>query len=493
MMKKMKLLNLITLLLIFTSCEVFNGSDSNDNDDDRRENTSSTELEVSEVEMPEDRTYSKDATLKFKLVFEEDIEVKGDPRLQIRLDNDVIVYAEYVSGANTSEIDFEYVVKEEDEDLNDGIKVEMINIVSGNLKAKSGKSVKTSINGKNGSLDNLIVIDGDLSSPDEIKKEDIAVAPTKLATKLEIVWKKPESDSEIKEYIVQYKKETEEKYKTMIIKKVDDLLKTSASIDVTANVDYEVRVTGVSASMGAYSEVKADVRPLDISGMNPIAWLDANDPMNDGSRLLDNEKVAEVKNKFGTATAATQDEVENQPTYELNAIGGMPALKFEGNSSMEGTFLRLDGQAYTIMMVSKIDAENSSTRQAFLELYSENGTPEDKDDDIRSYFFTYGLNKPSNDYSLDDTQFNILTAIDAGTESSLSQNDVLVYENESNAQGSTAFTGNGSYVIGDDSTGDDNLDGSIAELMIFDKELSESDRDKLELYLNVKYSLEDQD
>ena len=53
----------------------------------------------------------------------------------------------------------------------------------------------------------------------------------------------------------------------------------------------------------------------------------------------------------------------------------------------------------------------------------------------------------------------------------------------------TNFVGTGNYFLGDDSTGDNRLNGFIGEILIFDSALSTSDIQSIENYLNTKWGL----
>ncbi len=130
----------------------------------------------------------------------------------------------------------------------------------------------------------------------------------------------------------------------------------------------------------------------------------------------------------------------------------------------------------------------NTSRKAFFEFY-QTGSPNSGSDSRRGFFFTYGFGVASVNYYLDDTDFNIWVAKDNGTQSSLWENGSEVYTEVSNYFGRTDFMGSGQYVLGDDQTGGDKLNGYIGEFLVFDEDLSDEDLIKITNYLQNKWGI----
>lgn len=77
---------------------------------------------------------------------------------------------------------------------------------------------------------------------------------------------------------------------------------------------------------------------------------------------------------------------------------------------------------------------------------------------------------PAVNYNLDNSPFNVWSAYDDGYHSTLWENGINKYTATNNHFGQTDFLGNGVYVLGDDQTGGDRLDGWIGEFLVFDKQ-----------------------
>lgn len=206
----------------------------------------------------------------------------------------------------------------------------------------------------------------------------------------------------------------------------------------------------------------------------------STDITNGGSEPSNGDKIGNWADLTGAATDATESNTANQPTYETNVQNGLPAVKFDGTQAkgLEGTFVRTNNAGLTIILVGKF---NNTARRAFFEFYRVGGG-------ARGFFFTYGY-QASSSQGLDNTQFNVWSAYDTGTQSTLWENGVNKYTNMNNYAGfpSTAFTGNGAYVLGDDQTGGDRLEGYIGEFLVFDRQLTTPELTTLQTYLKNKW------
>ena len=132
--------------------------------------------------------------------------------------------------------------------------------------------------------------------------------------------------------------------------------------------------------------------------------------------------------------------------------------------------------------------DTNASRKCFFEFYKD-GSGDSGTSARRGFFFTHGYNSAGTNHHLNDTTFNVWTATDSGTQSSQWENGVNIYTDINNYFPRTDFLGNGIYVLGDDKTGGDRLNGYIGEFLVFDKILTDEERTKVETYLKNKWGL----
>lgn len=429
---------------------------------------SNTDLEVSE-----DGSYGEGSTIVLKVNFDENITVLNIPEIDFTLNNLTEKFS-YVSGDGTKSLTFEYLVKSGDNDLN-GIDLLNFNFDNGSLSNEDDIQVNETLINNTLSFSGLI-IDTSINPPDKVL--NLVTAPSTNGTELNLSWSIPNSDSGISSYRIQYRLKGELNWNNINTNSSNN---TYAIDNLSTNQDYEIRVAAESSVIGEYSEI-SEVIIFNLLDLNPIAWLDANDPFNDGTLPLDGEKISRWVDKTGVATDAIESDSSRQPNIEYDVVNGLPAIRFDGQAQgLEGSFTRLDDNGLTIFLVAKMDTNN--TRRAFFEFYSLTNSS-------RGFFFTHGMNEASTNFGLNDTSFNLWTAFDDGNFTDLYENGNLIYQNNPNWGGkSTSFTGDGAYILGDDRTGNDEFYGYICEFLVFDNQLSLEETNLIENYLKSKWNL----
>jgi hypothetical protein len=97
-----------------------------------------TQPTISNITLPTDATYKTDDAIEFTIHFSETVFVNGTPRMQLTLGNST-VYADYVSGHNSSDLLFSYTVVSNDED-NDGINYQDLDLNGGSIRDQAGNN-----------------------------------------------------------------------------------------------------------------------------------------------------------------------------------------------------------------------------------------------------------------------------------------------------------------------------------------------------------------
>jgi hypothetical protein len=433
---------------------------------------------VNSLVEPANGTYSDSGgTLLFQVNFSEAVNISGTPRLVLNIGG-VTRYATYQSGDGSAGLEFSYTIVSGDDD-SDGINLNSTNI---DLNGGSITAVSDSANAQLGFgpyVDSMAGVLVDTSSgitpPDQVV--GVTTAPTTNSTELSVAWTIPaDNGTAIINYIVQYR----ELGNSTWINASSPTTNTATISGLVANTTYEIRVAANNGLLGSYSNIST-AEIFDILALNPIAWLSATDISNGGSEPLNGDKVDSWSDLTGVATDAVETNPANQPEYQTNVQNGLPAVYFNGSHTrgLEGTFTRINNSGLTVFLVGKM---NSVTpRRCFFEFYSTTITR-------RGFFFTYGFNEASTNRGLDDTGFNVWSAYDNGSNTTLWENGVQKYSNITN-WGPTAFTGSGAYVLGDDQTSGDQLNGHIGEFLVFDRELTVQERQKIEDYLANKWGI----
>ncbi|MGY5353758.1 hypothetical protein [Wenyingzhuangia sp. IMCC45467] len=169
-----------------------------------------------------------------------------------------------------------------------------------------------------------------------------------------------------------------------------------------------------------------------------------------------------------------------------NAINGNPVIYFTdddqpitGTTVVRGEGPNSSTDKSTSFLVQR---KSSTTDDCFIEFY-EGGSRQfyiDRRYDANEPFFTLPIGVQQ-----------IISVSDPGGSGSGANSTIYLNSNNfftSENLFSTSWE-NGSYVIGDDSTGGNQLNGEIAEIIYFDYELSNFNRKKVESYLAIKYGI----
>jgi hypothetical protein len=169
-------------------------------------------------------------------------------------------------------------------------------------------------------------------------------------------------------------------------------------------------------------------------------------------------------------------------TYLSSFSNYNPGLNFTSDNqplvNTSNTISRTNGTASSILVVGNIPEVND---KAIFEI---------RGGGVRQYFMDNRYANSSTSYSLRTNENTVWTISDPGGVS-----NATVYENGENSfssakAGTTNWTANGNYYIGDDQTpGGNQLTGKIAEVIYYDQQLSASDQQKVESYLAIKYGI----
>ena len=207
--------------------------------------------------------------------------------------------------------------------------------------------------------------------------------------------------------------------------------------------------------------------------------------------------VSDWADQSGQGHSASQASASSQPTLRFTQLNGLPSVHFSG-----GQFFALAGQVLTsptfsVVAVVKDERNDTNFREVISNWDLNSGNTGS------SFFFgTAGLNPvrarfTDNFGGADQGQLGVGTIINPNAYFILTgvsgANSVGVYQNNSNiafrASPMSPRNLGGSYVVGRQGSGtfDEYWHGDIAELLVFDRELSNPELQLIWTWLAVKY------
>lgn len=218
--------------------------------------------------------------------------------------------------------------------------------------------------------------------------------------------------------------------------------------------------------------------PTDIAGLQ--LWLDASQI----TGLNDGDAVATWNDASGNANNATQGTAAARPLYKVNIKNGKPALLFDGVDDGFALTTGLNLSAYTVFVVwAQSDAVNGSV--SFI-----------KSGDNYNYHYlnpAYVAHQPGSGPTM--TTYATATAAGAWamTEAYRSGTTLYIGKNGTFDAGQASSINWATDAIGAPynfpSGAAFNMEGYIAEMLIYNAGLSTGDRQLVEAYLTAKYGL----
>lgn len=229
-----------------------------------------------------------------------------------------------------------------------------------------------------------------------------------------------------------------------------------------------------------------------------VLWLDADDAATirdgDGDNAATGTgganngfsgTVATWVDKSGSGFNVTNATAAQRPTYNATGLNGNGVLTFDGvNDKLTNTGAVIPGNDYTAFVV--FNRTTASARDAVFELGGGGS---------RNAIFINDGSSNRVGYYVNSTFYNSSSTYTAGTYEAVSIvhdiNSASVYRNGASQFSGTTLTraSTTGIFVGDDSSGGDDLQGNIAELIVYDRDLSADERRDVENYLASKWGL----
>jgi hypothetical protein len=178
----------------------------------------------------------------------------------------------------------------------------------------------------------------------------------------------------------------------------------------------------------------------------------------------------------------TENTSSKKPTLRTNGINGKQILEFDGSDDMLtasfGTTITQPDQIFT---VAKKRSSGSSSRETIHETSTNPGRQLLDSDGDSTWRIFAGNNLDSG--TNDDTSAHVYTTLYNGSNSVLRRDGVQI------ASGNAGTEDLPSFRVGADHSPAHYGDYDIAEILIYDADLSDSDRDGVESYLGDKWGI----
>lgn len=222
---------------------------------------------------------------------------------------------------------------------------------------------------------------------------------------------------------------------------------------------------------------------LDISEIEDLVlWLDAS-----SLELNDNDLVESWTDLSGNNNHATQSEDGNKPTFKENILNGKPIIKFNNSALITPTFSFLD---WTIFVLFN-DQSATTTYERILDHSYINGFWFGRNGSSANSWGG-GVKEGSPPYgrfiSIMDTQWHIIQNIRSGETHTISSGSSTVSGTVTANVTTSNTIGIGSWQT--QQTSQRATDMDIAEILIYNSALSDSNRLLVENYLSQKYNVD---
>ncbi len=199
--------------------------------------------------------------------------------------------------------------------------------------------------------------------------------------------------------------------------------------------------------------------PSGISGLS--MWLDADDPNADGTQPLDGTSISTWTDKSVNGNDISQASSSRQPLYKLNQYNGRPVMRFDGVDDYLINASNISVQ--TVFIVSRLEPRAPSYLFDFRSGIS------------NSWLYNINFGSFWNKYYKNN-------ALTAKNSSEIFNNSWQINMFESHSQGSALMNLMSRYSNNEEGKGD------LAEVIIYDRVLSDTERGEVYNYLNNKYS-----
>ena len=257
----------------------------------------------------------------------------------------------------------------------------------------------------------------------------------------------------------------------------------------TVRTGWRMSAVGLAVGVGAAVSVRAAIGvPTDVGGC--VLWLDASDA---SSVVLTDGRVSEWQDKSGNRGTVSQADEAKRPVAGVTTLNGRNTMTFEGGKWLGGPpVLQQGDDTFSYFAVWQRLYTNAVAQVVFEQSQSPQATG------TRASLLTtgdrYGFYGQSNDIKLGSFTPGEWKLTGMEVDGRATRN-VQVYDNAVFYAGAVNITTqnvgtNGTRVAAKLVNSGENLIGTIAEILVYDRVLSDSDRNAVLYYLQQKWGLD---
>jgi hypothetical protein len=224
---------------------------------------------------------------------------------------------------------------------------------------------------------------------------------------------------------------------------------------------------------------RVSFNPRKISGLN--MWLRA-----DKGIILNGSNVSQWQDQSGSSNHVTQSNASNQPGFFENVLNGRPIVKFTAPNHFMSITAPLTGSTQSIFAVFRNFSSSPVVSSMILCTTAINGdryfgVNVQVDGTCFAHFDPSVVTSPATA----GTKYNVLSAIQNGA-------NARAYINGLGGTASSSFSISDTRTLdslGQYTTPGLRINGELAEIVYYNVVLSETDRQSVENYLNLKYRI----
>jgi hypothetical protein len=251
---------------------------------------------------------------------------------------------------------------------------------------------------------------------------------------------------------------------------------TAGDISWDSNYIYVCTATNAWKRTAALSSWLPDIAGLQL-------WLDADDS---DTITLNGGTVSQWNDKSGNGYNVSQSTASNQPTYTASALNGKSVVRFDGGDELNGSATVVGGSTNRTVFVV-FNCNNFGTTPAYGVTLGDSTSNGESFGVSREIAVRVNSGYRTWTTAVDSTHAIVTIVLDGTSTTGLSawKNGSILTANLTSARTLNTAAG---FIVGNGTAGGE-LNGDVAEIIVYNSALSTSDRQSVESYLSIKWGI----
>ena len=262
---------------------------------------------------------------------------------------------------------------------------------------------------------------------------------------------------------------------------------------LNSGTNYSFSLTAINSTT---TTVISTFNPTTLSGT--LLWLDANDPYNNGSKPSNSTPLTTWYDRSGNGNNVTYDTggtntgaTVSTNQWITNGLNSLPSVFFYGNCRYYGNFAALTNQLHFFGVATLNSASQYYGRLIGMGIGTMASNGGDPLAFCRNGGTTYDLQRPNTNLVNNSVTYDAPYIWEAWFDGT-NANTVVISGNTTTIK-STAYSANLLYnffTLGSAPSRNDNTAGYMSEIILYNKALNTTDRQKIEGYLAWKWGIQ---